>query len=169
MRLDRLFFALIASVTLGAAGHAAPVTLDEVLIGEDLAEKADEYGQRDIDRLADELTEAVAERLTREGHGVGEDGDIRIALTLEDAWPNRPTREQLSDRPGLSMQSISLGGASVSAVLFDASGAQIGEIEYRWRTHHISDSAGRTTWTDAERTFDRFARNLAEALADQSG
>jgi len=167
MRLDRLIFALIASVALGAAAKAAPITLDPVEIGTDLAEKADDYGQRELDYLTEELTEEVTERLTREGHMVAEDGEIRIVLTLENAWPNRPTHEQLSDRPGLLIQSISLGGASVSAVLFDASGAQIGEIEYSWRTHRISESVGRSTWSDAERTFDRFARNLAEELAGQ--
>ena len=168
MRLEPLFFAFLASLILGTAAHAAPITLDEVQIDEDLAEKAEEYGQRDIDRLAAELTEAVTERLTRDGHVMDQDGAIRIAVTLENAWPNRPTREQLADRPGLSMQSVSLGGARVSAVLLDAAGVQIGEIEYSWRTHHISDSVGRTTWTDAERTFDRFARNLAEEVARSS-
>lgn len=169
MSFARLFFALFAIVALSTAAQAAPIALEEVQIGEDLAEKADEYGQRDIDRLVNALIETVTEGLTRDGHEVGETGDLRIVLTLEDAWPNRPTREQLSDRPGLSMQSLSLGGAAVRAEIFDAEGLQTGEIAYSWRTRHISDSLGRSTWGDAERTFDRFARSLAEELEHQPG
>lgn len=168
MRLDHLFFALIASGTLSAVAQAAPVTLDPVEIGADLAEKTEEYGARDVERLAEELTRAVTRRLERDGHEITDTPDaIRVAITLENAWPNRPTHEQLADRPGLSMRSVSLGGASVSAELFDAAGVQIGEITYSWRTHHISDSVARSTWTDAERTFDRFARNLSDELARQ--
>ena len=165
MRPDQFVIALATSLALGAAAQAAPVQLDPVQIGEDLAEKSEDYGARDVERLVEELTEAITERLEREGHSiVTGPAEIRIAVTLENAWPNRPTREQLADRPGLSLRSISLGGASVSAVLYDESGAQTGEIEYSWRTHHISDSVGQTTWSDAERTFDRFARSLAEEL-----
>ena len=167
MRPDQFVIALATSLALGAAAQAAPVQLDPVQVGEDLAEKSEDYGARDVERLVEDLTEAITERLEREGHRIVTDpAEIRIAVTLEDAWPNRPTRGQLADQPGLSLRSISLGGASVSAVLYDETGAQMGGIEYSWRTHHISDSVGLTTWSDAERTFDRFARNLAEQLPD---
>ena len=166
MNLARLFFALVFSLALTARAFAAPITLDPVEIGEDLAEKAEDYGERDIDRLVEDLTEAVIRRLEQDGHTlVSDSGAVRVAITLENAWPNRPTREQMADRPGLSMRSVSLGGARVSAVLYDDSGDETGEIRYSWRTHHISDSVGRFTWSDAERTFDRFARNLADALS----
>ncbi len=166
MQPVRLLFALIASLVLSATAQAAPITLEPVQIGENLAEKTEEYGARDVERLIDELTEAVTRRLERDGHDVVMDaGAIRVAITLEDAWPNRPTSEQLGDRPGLSLRSLSLGGARVSATLYDAAGSQIGEINYSWRTHDISDSVGRATWTDAERTFDRFARNLSAELS----
>ena len=166
MQLVRLFSAVLASVAISAAAHAAPIKLDPIEIGENLAEKSEEYGARDIDRLVEELTESVTARLERDGHLILTEGDadLRIAITLDNAWPNRPTREQLADRPGLSMRSISLGGARLSAVLFDASGAEVSTMEYSWRTSHISDSIGRATWSDAERTFDRFARNLADEL-----
>lgn len=168
MTIAHMTFALILSFALSAAAQAAPIALAEVEIGEDLAEKVEDYGQRDIERLVEDLAETVSERLTRDGHVVGDAGEIRIVITLENAWPNRPTRQQLGDRPGLSIQSLYRGGADVSGVLFDASGEQIAEIDYRWRTLQVTESIGRATWTDAERTFDRFARNLAEELARQS-
>lgn len=165
MPIIRLLSALILAFGLGAIAQAAPVSLDPVIVGEDLTDKSDDYGARDIERLVDDLTESVSEHLERDGHQmVGASGDVRVALTLENAWPNRPTREQLRNELGLSYSSVSLGGASVSAVIYDANGEVIGEVSYRWRTRNISDSVGRGTWTDAHRAFDRFARQLSEQI-----
>ncbi len=170
MRSIRLFFALVAALGFGGLAQATPVSLEAVEIGEDLAEKTEEYGARDIERLAENLTEAITERLEREGHTlVSDDSMVRVAITLDDAWPNRPTRAQLADEPALSFRSISLGGASVKAVLYDHDGNTLGALDYSWRTRSIEDSVGMPVWHDAERTFDRFARQLAEQIpADAS-
>ncbi|MCP2669317.1 hypothetical protein NHF40_00050 [Maricaulaceae bacterium EIL42A08] len=166
MQAARLFLALVTSLGLGFAAQAAPVqVVDPIEIGDALAEKTEEYGERDIDRLVRNLTESVTERLERDGHDLsgGSEG-LQVALTLENAWPNRPTHAQMSDDPSLSYQSVSLGGASVSAVITDADGNRLAELSYSWRTHTVADSVGRGTWTDARRTFDRFASQLADEL-----
>jgi hypothetical protein len=169
MRIASVFLSLLASLSLAGHALAAPVQLDPVTIGDDLANKVEDYGQRDVDALITELTETLVERLERDGHTLVEDGAaVRIEVTLEDAWPNRPTREQMRDQMGLSYDSVSLGGASLSAVLYNGDGDVVGEIDYRWRTHDIRESVGRGTWADADRSFIRFSRQVVEALEDQS-
>ena len=165
----RLCLALLACLGLSAAAQASPVHIHSVETSEALAEKTEEYGERDIERLLTRLTETITERLERDGHVVAESADaVQVAVTLENAWPNRPTREQMSENPSLSFRSVSLGGASVRALLTDADGNEISQISYSWRTRTIDDSVGRGTWSDAHRTFDRFARNLAEEVNDHA-
>ena len=166
MMLRFLSVLLIAAASaLYSTALAQGATLERVVIGEALLEKEDAYGERDIRRLQDELEEAVSEALAR-GARPAEDeaGALMVTVTLEDAWPNRPTFQQLSDQPGLSYRSVSRGGARVSAVIETADGTQVGAADYEWRTFDIADSAHRSTWADAERTFDRFSRRLAEEV-----
>lgn len=166
MQPVRFLLALAASFGLGVAAQAAPVqVIDSIELGDALVEKTEEYGERDIDRLVRNLTESVTERLERDGHDLSGGSDsLQVVLTLENAWPNRPTHAQMSDDPSLSYQSVSLGGASVRAVITDADGNQLSELSYSWRTRTVADSVGRGTWTNARRTFDRFASQLAEEL-----
>ena len=157
---------LIAALSLLVpSAFAQGAALERVVIGEALQEKEDEYGARDLRRLREDLREAVSEALARDGLLAGNDaGDLVITLTLEDAWPNRPTFAQMSDQPGLSYRSVSRGGARLSAVIETADGRQVGGADYEWRTFDIADSAHRSTWTDAKRTFERFAGRLAEEV-----
>src|SRR5690242_18706293 len=100
----------LAALTLAAAlgladAAAAQVPAVSVTIGPKLQDKADELGQRELDHLALDLQRSVESRLA------GQAG--RYELTLIDARPNRPTFEQLGDKPGLSMESFGVGGATI--------------------------------------------------------
>ena len=145
----------ILAAALAGAAQAQDVT---VSIGADLRDKADTLGQRDIDQQAAELAAEVEEAI---GDDPAFDG-ARIELVLTDLKPNRPTMEQLSDRPGLSyMDSISLGGAAIEGQIIAADGSSR-PVRFDWYSNDLQNVFGYTTWHDADRAFDMFARRLAE-------
>lgn len=149
-----LISAALGAFALAGAAQAADV---QVVIGAELAGKADELGQRELDRLSDELRQEVE-------RAIGPDSalsDADIRLTLVDAKPNRPTFEQMANQPGLSMESLSIGGAAIEGEIVTADGTRR-TVSYDWYSHSILDARGSATWTDAHRTFDRFADRLAE-------
>jgi hypothetical protein len=90
----------------------------------------------------------------------------RVVVTIEDAKPNRPTWQQVSDKPGLDpMRSVSIGGARISGIAYDAAGAEIGSLDYDWYETDLSNVLAANTWSDARVTFDRFARRFADKLS----
>jgi len=142
--------------TITAAGqHAISVEYSE-----DFAEMLeDEYGEREGVYLADEVREDLTRELSRRGIGFE-----RIAVTIIDAKPNRPTFEQLG-ASGLSAQSFGNGGMKLAATAYGADGNVLGELEYRWFENDIRDAQGKSTWWDAKRASRRFATKFAKHLA----
>jgi hypothetical protein len=70
------------------------------------------------------------------------------------------------DKPGLdAIRSISLGGAELTGIAYDASGAEIGKFNYDWYENDLSNVVGSGTWSDARWTFDRFATRFADKLS----
>lgn len=158
--------ALTAAALLASASTAlaAPATVS-VAIGPELQAKAEKtYGVRDVHRLADDLRAEVEHALARSGMHQ----DARVELVLADAKPNRPTFKQMSDKIGLSYQSFGIGGAAIEGRIVGADGS-VTPVAYDWYESDIEQVVGYWTWTDAERTFDRFARRLArgEQLAER--
>ncbi len=148
---------LAAVAVLGLASPALAAEPEvTVSYGPKLEKKLDEYGARDVDRLAEKLRQSVI-RQTADNPSL--DG-ARIELVLEDATPNRPTFQQMSDKPGLSYESFGVGGASISGRITLEDGASR-PVSYRWYETDIRWAAPSGTWSDAERTFDQFARSLA--------
>lgn len=148
-----------------------PVAVGVVEIGPDLTAKAQDYGPRELDRLAAKMRAALMDALMDAGRYTEIDRpDANILLVvIEDAQPNRPTFDQLASRPGLSARSLSLGGARVTAVMTDPAGEEIGRFAYSWRTPSLDRSRYATVWGDAEHAFERFARTIAEELSDADG
>mgnify|MGYP000418634296 FL=1 len=103
---------LVAGAALAIVAPASAVTV-EVTQSEAFKEKlADDYGEREAGILAASLERRIEAAFERDG--VTAD---RVVVTIEDAKPNRPTFQQLSDRPGLDgIRSKSIGGAKVSGV-----------------------------------------------------
>ena len=149
---------LLATAVLLAGASAAisaPASV-QVTIGPELQAKAEKtYGVRDVQRLADNLRADVEKALAR----TGAHADARVDLVLVDAIPNRPTFKQLSDRPGLSLESFGIGGAKIEGQITAADGA-VTPVSYRWYESDIRQAYGNWVWSDAEWTFDRFARQL---------
>lgn len=151
-------FAFIAPLAVTAA-LAAPALAQEVnvSIGGDLTEKVETLGQRDVDRQLARLQTVVERRLARDGALQG----ARINLVVTDLKPNRPTMQQATDRPGLSIiDSISIGGAAIEGEVITAQGERL-PVRYSRYSNSLADVYGYTTWQDADRTYNRFANNLA--------
>ena len=147
-----------------SAAPSGPIAIAEIEIGETLFEKGDEYGVREFDRLI----RTLSADLERELRGVSllAEGDAATVLhvTIEDATPNRPTFVQQGGTSGLSWQSYGRGGAHVTAELRDVAGTVLATYEYSWTTPDIRDARFASVWTDAHRTFDRFASRVADSL-----
>ena len=149
--------ALLSSATVASAAPAS-VT---VTIGPELQKKAvEKYGVRDVDRLATELRKDVERELTR----TGAYDDARIELTLVDAVPNRPTFKQLSDKPGLSLESFGIGGAKIEGRAI-APGGAVTPLKYSYYETDIRQTRAYSTWSDAQWTISRFAYRLANGKA----
>ena len=146
----------IAAALAGAAQAQPEVT---VTIGDRLDHEASrELGQAEV---ADQAR-ALENRLERElASNPAYDG-ARINLVLTDVAPNRPTRQQLNDTPGLDyIRSFSVGGAAIEGEIIAANG-QVRPVQYDWYSHDIRDSRYMGTWQDADRAFMRFSRQLAD-------
>jgi hypothetical protein len=159
MRIAILAAAAVLA-TLPAVSAAAAEPQVTVIYGPKLQDKIEEYGTREIDRLASDLRESV---LKQAANSPALD-DARIELVLEDVVPNRPTMQQMSDKPGLSYESFGVGGASISGTLTTADGRST-PVAYRWYETDIRWALASGTWSDARQTFDRFARRLVRDAA----
>jgi hypothetical protein len=153
------FFAPLAAALAVAAGPAMAQTASiNVTLGPDLQQKADELGEREVQEQADRLAEVVQRALARDGALDG----ARIDLVLTDLKPNRPTFQQMVDRPGLdAFRSRSIGGAAIEGQIVTADGRTV-PVKYDWYSHSLADVRGYTTWQDADRAYQRLASNLAD-------
>lgn len=151
-----------AFATLGLVGSAyagapaAVATTVEVTLSPELRQKAEEeYGVRDVERLASELRKDAEREIGRAGVLAGG----RLELTLVDAKPNRPTFKQMGDTPGLSMESFGVGGAAIEGRAISMDG-EVTPIRYRWYETDIRQARHNTTWSDAQYAINRFAVQL---------
>ena len=152
---------LLAAVLSGLAAGAAQAQPPEVVVtlSPKLAERAEkDLGVREVEQQAVELVQTVREQLGRTGALQG----TTVRLVLTDLKPNRPTFQQLTDRPGLSLhESRSIGGAAIEGEVIAADGSAQ-PIQYDYFSPSIEWVIGASTWHDADRAFDGFARRLAD-------
>jgi hypothetical protein len=156
--------ALVGLAGLALAGLPAFAQTVETRISADFQKKLEkDYGVRESEVLQESLKSRVEQALAKAGAG----GRVsRVVVTIEDAKPNRPTFNQVSDKPGLDpIRSISIGGAEVTGIAYDASGAQIAELNYDWYETDLSQSIGVDTWHDARWVFSRFANRFADKVS----
>jgi len=160
----------------------------EVVLGEDLAYRADNlpkklsdrsssrglnngfsgngfYGERELNRLTERLESKLERKLTKQGVTVSDTASTVLRVTLVNAKPNRPTFGQLSKQPSLSFQSFGVGGAEIESELIAAGGQSLGSMNYKWYETDIRFAARTAgTWTDAYRAMDRYARKATKTL-----
>jgi len=158
-------YKLLAGVALGLAiggaslAQTPPLSAPDVTVhvGPALAAKAGKIGDVDVNEIVKSLADTVRSDLQGR-HGANT--PVRADLVLEDATPNRPTIQQLSDHPGLSLNSIALGGAAISGVVTFADG-HTEPLSYSFRQVSLRDDVGVGQWTDAERAFEYLGDDLA--------
>lgn len=153
--------ALIAPLAAALAVAATPAMADpasiNVVLGPQLQQKAGELGLREVQQQADRLAQVVGRTLARDG---GLDG-ARIELVLTDLRPNRPTFQQMADRPGLDgHRSRSIGGAAIEGQITTADGRVV-PVRYDWFSSNLADVWGAGVWQDADRAYHRLAVNMA--------
>lgn len=155
------FASIFAAAAMAMTALPASADIVEARIGAKLQKKLEkDYGVREADILTSSLVKRVERELVKSGNRAA-----RVVLTIEDAAPNRPTFEQMSKKPGLDpILSISIGGAKVSGIAYDASGAEIGTCAYDWYQSDLSQEWSPTTWTDAHSVFTRFAKVCSPKL-----
>ncbi len=149
--------AIAAAFALSAQAAPAGIATINIDIGAELADKTDTVDDRDLEFLKTELRESLERELGKSG-GLTPDGAV-LNLVIEDATPNRPTMRQLTRTPGLSYESRGIGGATLSGTLVTADGAV--PVRYRWYESDFGNTVAAGTWSDAETSFDRFARRVA--------
>lgn len=158
MRNLSCFAPLAAVLAFSAAPAMAEPAMISVSLGPDLQDKTDELGPREVQEQADRLAELVGRALAREGDLEG----ARVELVLTDLRPNRPTFQQMADRPGLDgHRSRSIGGATIEGQITTADGRTV-PVRYDWYSSNLGDVRGINTWADAERAYRRLAGNLAD-------
>jgi hypothetical protein len=81
--------------------------------------------------------------------------------------------QQLAAEPDLDyIRSFSIGGAELHAVLRDAEGNVLTEVDHRNYNQTLSEFHGSppaTTWSEARRAIRRFAEKVADAYVAHSG
>lgn len=171
MRLVPAFVGL-AALAIASSAAAAPVTLSPISFSPEFQVALDEdLGAREGEYLRTAVTEAVSDALARRGASIGAGADISIEIAIVDADPNRPTMRQTQGRPGLDpLRSVSTGGAELRAVLRNASGQVVGEVDHRRYDETLEDVfVPPSTWTSAERSIRQFARKVADAYVEAIG
>lgn len=156
----RLF---ILSMLAGAVAPLAMAADIEISYSSEFQEKLqDDYGTREGERLADDIRKDIEREF-----GKANIDPARVSIMIVDAKPNRPTMQQMSDKPGLDMlRSKSIGGMDLKGTAYDAAGTPIAELEYDWFETSIDRVVASGVWGDANRASRRFARKFADELAN---
>ena len=164
---------LISAGLIAAAGLSASVARADsppaaaevtVTFSAALQARRDEIGPRDLDELRADLKDTVTRALARHQGGVFH--ATRVVLVIEDAKANHPTFAEMARRPGLSMQSISLGGAKVTGQVTGADG-QVHALSVSYYSTNLREVLAAATWSDAYRAFDRVGDAVVSGRLDQ--
>ena len=156
----RIRFLLAGAAVLAFAAPAWAQSTPVSFSSEFQTTLEEEYGVREGEVLRTAVTDAISRELARRGLS---GSNVSIDVTIVDAEPNRPTMQQLFDRPSLDFQSISIGGAELRAIVRGANGGTT-EVTHRRYNHSLADLSGpATTWTEARRSIRQFAVKVADA------
>lgn len=153
-----------AAFAITQTAWAQPVAPEQISFSPEFQTAlTEDYGEREGEILRRYVAEAVNDAIAR--RGVSTAGGPTIELSIVRAEPNRPTMQQLADRPGLDpIRSISLGGAELRAVLKASDGTVLEEVQHRRFNHTLAELHGvATPWGEARRAIRGFADKVADA------
>jgi hypothetical protein len=153
---------MISLLALSMAPAALAANIDVTYSAEFQQKLENDYGVKEGAKLTKDIREDLEHELEKIRYE-----PARIEVTILDAKPNRPTMGQLSNKPGLDMlRSKSVGGMELSGIAYDASGSAVAELQYDWFETSIEDVMAMSVWGDANRASRKFARKLADELAE---
>ena len=93
------------------------------------------------------------------------DGVLTVEATLTDLASSRPTLADDKRQSGLSASSVYAGGGAMKAVLSE-NGVVLAEVNDSF-TSTLNDGRARAwIWSDADRAFNQWSRNLVEFVGD---
>ena len=156
----------MAALAFAQSAAAAPVSVGSVSFSPEMQTTLERrLGDREGPMLQDDVSRALTRALRRAGAEVGPGAGVTVETTIVDADPNLPTMKELSDMPGLSMiDSMSIGGAELHAVIRGADGRTLAEVNHRRYSMSLLDIDFPTTqWHDAQRAIRQFAEKVADA------
>lgn len=125
-------------------------------------------GPNDAEDLVEDLHEALVHRLG-ERNLVAENAGYAgptLEVVILNADPTNLALTEVGQRNFLDPASIGRGGATVEATLTSADGAVLSTYRYRYTEPGTNFYARAGVWSEAQDTFDRFARQLADDLAE---
>ena len=161
----RIRFLLASAAVLAFAAPAWAQSTPVSFSPEFQASLEEDYGVREGEVLRTAVTEAISRELTHRGVSAE---SANIDVTIVDAAPNRPTMQQLFDRPSLDGTSISTGGAELRAAIHLPGGSTL-EVTHSRYNHSLADVVGPAmTWTEARRSIRQFAVKVADAYVATS-
>lgn len=147
---------VLAAPMAAVAAPVGPVARVEVSVAPEVA-KSREFSASDLRYVQDELRRTVETQLSRKGALQSAGGEL--SLVIEELKPTRPTLEQMSAKPGLSFQSLYLGGVRLSGAYRAPDGTST-PIRYKWFESDLRNAAYGWTWSAAVLGFQRFSRTL---------
>lgn len=144
--------------TFGSHALAQDITIS--FSDDALEEFSETYGEREMEVLTTSLNKRLKKVLDKENLNIS-----KIDLIIEDAAPNRPTREQVSQRPGLDQfRSVSLGGAKITGTAYAENGEILATSTIKRYAHSIHDAKYQSTWGDAKRAFSVFSKRMVKDI-----
>lgn len=164
--------ALIAGLNAAPTIAATAVSIAPVTISAALQKTLhDQYGESEAAVLQSAVTERLERSLASAGASVSDSATRRIELSIDDAKPSHPTRFQMQTNPSLDpVRSRSLGGARLHAVLKDADGKILDQVEYHDYAMSFQEaSPSGDAWGDARVAIDRFTAQVVKSWRRHAG
>jgi hypothetical protein len=155
-----------SSIAVPALASAGSVHIEPAAIGTALQTALHgRFGDREGPVLQSAVADSLGRELKAAGATLDDSAALRIEVTIEDAAPSHPTRHQLEVNPSLDpVQSVSIGGARLRAVLRAADGKEIDHVEYDYRPVSLEQvSPSGDAWADARVTIQRFSDLVVKA------
>lgn len=158
--------ALAATLMAGSMAQATPNTVAltnvaataqsavTISMGIELKRELEILGEPEVQSKIDQLQAEVEQAINSRYPGAT--AELEVSKLL----PNRPTMQQLRDRPGLDpIRSVSIGGATIKGTIVTAQGERR-PVDFSYYSPSLRDVWGFGVWSDADRAFTRFSNNI---------
>lgn len=121
--------------------------------------------ERDQQEQAENLRKTLARSLGKKYELVGEEGPSILTLetTITRLESTRPTFQDLSSRPNLSLGSLYSGGAAVT-INFRENGSTLAVISDDYQSNFGDGSPRTGIWSDANLAFNLWARQVSRFI-----